>query len=182
MRKFLVAAGLAGALVALPVGSAVGAAPGHAFKGKGTGTLTRTGSSFAIDGTITIVSVGKAAFHAEGTSAGSTVAYTTTFTAGNGDTLTTSSTGAARAHEARPGVHHLGHHHWRHRSLRHRERQRQDRGKGEVRHRGRSDRDCEVRRRRQDPLLVGDQSAGRITSRRNSSSSAIGSSPEKNRS
>lgn len=96
MKKFLVAAGLAGALVALPVGSAVGAATGHAFKGKGTGTLTRTGNSFTIDGTIKIASVGQATFHTEGTSAASTVNFTTTFTAGNGDTLTTSSTGGAK--------------------------------------------------------------------------------------
>lgn len=96
MRKLLVAIGLAGALVALPVGSAVGALPGHAFKGKGTGSLTRTGNQFVIDGTVTIASVGSATFHTEGTSGPSTVTFTTTFTAPNGDTLTTASTGSAR--------------------------------------------------------------------------------------
>jgi len=96
MRKLLVSAGLAVALVALPVGSAVSAAPGHAFKGKGSGSLTRTGNQFVIDGTITIKSVGSAAFHTTGTSGNSSVSFTTTFTAPNGDTLTTASTGTAR--------------------------------------------------------------------------------------
>jgi hypothetical protein len=96
MRKFFVAVGLAGALVALPVGSAVGATSGHAFKGRGSGTLTRTGNQFVIDGTLNVAAVGTVPFHSEGTASASSVAFTTTFTAANGDTITTSSTGAAR--------------------------------------------------------------------------------------
>jgi hypothetical protein len=96
MRKFFVAAGLACALAALPVGSAVGAATGHTFKGKGTGSLTRTGDQFVIDGTIKVAAVGSVPFHSEGTAGANTATFTTTFTAPNGDTITTSSTGSAR--------------------------------------------------------------------------------------
>ncbi len=96
MRKFLVAAGLAGALIALPVGSAVGASTGHAFKGKGSGTITLTGGgNFTIDGHVTVAKVGQVAFHSAGTAAAKTVTFTTTFTAANGDTITTASSGAA---------------------------------------------------------------------------------------
>ena len=66
MRRLLVAAGVAGALIAVPMGSAVGASTGHAFKGMGTGTLTRSsGEGFVIDGHIKVASVGSVAFHSE---------------------------------------------------------------------------------------------------------------------
>jgi hypothetical protein len=97
MRKFLVAAGLAGALVALPVGSAVGASTGHAFKGKGNGTITlSSGGQFTIDGTVSVKTIGPVAFHTSGTAGDHTVTFTTTFTGTHGDTLTTSSTGSAK--------------------------------------------------------------------------------------
>jgi hypothetical protein len=99
MRKLLAVAGLTGALVALPVGSlttTAGASTAHAFKGKGAGSLTLTGSQFAADGTISVARVGKIAFHSSGTEGAGRVAYTTTFTAPNGDTVTTSSHGTAR--------------------------------------------------------------------------------------
>ena len=96
MRRFLVAAGLACALVALPAGSAVGASTGHWFKGKGAGTLTLTGNQFVIDGTVQVRKLGPASFHSEGTADAQTVTFTTTFTTANGDTITTSSTGSAR--------------------------------------------------------------------------------------
>jgi hypothetical protein len=96
MRKFFVAAGLAGALAALPVGSAVGAAPGQVFKGKGSGAITLTGNQFVIDGTVTIKKVGPVEFHTSGTSSASTVEFTTTFTGPEGDSLTTTSTGSAK--------------------------------------------------------------------------------------
>ena len=96
MRKFLVAAGLAGALIALPVGSAVGASTGHAFKGKGTGTITLgSGGQFTVDGTVKVKTVGPVAFHTSGTAGDHTVTFTTTFTGAQGDTLTTTSTGSA---------------------------------------------------------------------------------------
>lgn len=97
MRRLLVAAGVAGALIAVPMGSAVGASTGHAFKGMGTGTLTRSsGEGFVIDGHIKVATVGSVAFHSAGSAAAKTVTYTTTFTAANGDTITTSSTGTAK--------------------------------------------------------------------------------------
>ena len=98
MRKLFVAAGLAGALVALPVSSAVsaGASTGHAFKGKGAGTLTLTGKQFVIDGKLKVAGVGTVSFHSSGTSNDSSVSYTTTFTGSNGETITTASTGVAR--------------------------------------------------------------------------------------
>ena len=97
MRKFVIATGLACAMVALPITATAGAASPARFKGKGAGTLTLSGNnSFAIDGTVKIAKVGAVAFHSEGTTAGANVAYTTTFTGPNGDTVTTSSTGIAR--------------------------------------------------------------------------------------
>ncbi|MGZ4689971.1 MAG: hypothetical protein ACXVKA_04870 [Acidimicrobiia bacterium] len=97
MRKFLVAAGLAGTLAALPVGSAVGASTGHVFKGKGTGTVTLDGGGqFTLDGTVKVKSVGPVAFHSTGTTSANGVTFTTTFTGSNGDTLTTSSVGSAK--------------------------------------------------------------------------------------
>jgi hypothetical protein len=98
MRKFFVAAGLAGTLIALPVSSAVsaGATTSHAFKGKGAGTLTLTGKQFVINGTVKVADVGSVAFHSSGTANDSSVSYTTTFTGPHGETITTASTGAAR--------------------------------------------------------------------------------------
>ncbi len=97
MRKFLIATGLTCALVALPITASAGAAGPARFKGKGSGTLTLSGSSaFSIDGTVHVAKVGAVAFHTAGTTNGAKVAFTTTFTAGNGDTVTTASTGTAR--------------------------------------------------------------------------------------
>jgi hypothetical protein len=97
MRKFLVAAGLAGALIALPVGSAVGASTGHAFKGKGAGTIAlSSGGQFTIDGTVNVKTVGPVAFHTSGTAGDHTVTFSTTFIGSQGDTLTTTSTGSAK--------------------------------------------------------------------------------------
>jgi hypothetical protein len=97
MRKFVIATGLACAMVALPITASAGAASPARFKGKGSGTLTLSGSnSFTIDGTVKVAKVGPVAFHSDGTAAGGNVAYTTTFTGPNGDTVTTSSTGSAR--------------------------------------------------------------------------------------
>ena len=97
MRKFVIAAGLACAMVALPITTTAGAASPARFKGKGAGTLTLSGNSFTIDGTVKVARVGAVAFHSEGTTNGAgSVAFSTTFTAPNGDTVTTSSTGTAR--------------------------------------------------------------------------------------
>lgn len=98
MRKFVIAAGLACAMAALPITASAGAAGPAKFKGKGSGTLTLSGSnSFTIDGTVKVAKVGAVAFHSEGATTGAkTVAYTTTFTGPGGDTVTTSSTGTAR--------------------------------------------------------------------------------------
>ncbi len=97
MRKFLIATGLACAMVALPMTAAAGAAGPAKFKGKGTGTLTLSGAnSFSIDGTVKVAKVGAVAFHSEGTTSGAKVTYTTTFTGPNGNTVTTSSKGIAR--------------------------------------------------------------------------------------
>lgn len=97
MRKILVAAGLACAVAVLPISATAGAASSAKLKGKGSGALTLSGNSFTIDGTVKVLNVGAVAFHSEGTTTGAnTVAYTTTFTAPNGDTVTTSSTGTAR--------------------------------------------------------------------------------------
>jgi hypothetical protein len=97
MRKLLIAAGVSAALVALPVSATAGAAGPAKFKGKGSGTLALQGTSFTIDGTVKVAKVGAVPFHSEGSLTGPrTVAFTTTFSAPNGDTLTTSSTGTAR--------------------------------------------------------------------------------------
>jgi hypothetical protein len=97
MRKLLIALGLTGALVVLPVSGSAGAAAAPKLKGKGSGALTLAGSAFTIDGTVKILRVGPVPFHSEGTLTGpGTVEFTTTFTAPNGDTVTTSSTGRAR--------------------------------------------------------------------------------------
>jgi hypothetical protein len=97
MRKLLVAIGVTAALVALPVTADAGAAAAPKLKGKGSGTLTLAGSSFTIDGTVKLLRVGPVPFHSEGTLTGpGTVEFTTTFTAPNGDTVTTASTGKAR--------------------------------------------------------------------------------------
>jgi hypothetical protein len=97
MRKLMVVAGLACALAVLPVSSSVGAASSAKLKGKGSGTLTLNGNSFTIDGTLKVAKVGTVAFHSEGATTGAkAAAYTTTFTAPNGDTLTTSSTGTVK--------------------------------------------------------------------------------------
>lgn len=102
MRKFVIATGLACAMVALPITASAGAAGPARFKGKGSGTLTLSGNnSFTIDGTVTIANVGAVAFHSAGTTAGAHVAYTTTFTGPNGSTVTTSSNGSA--HHTRLG-------------------------------------------------------------------------------
>jgi hypothetical protein len=98
MRKILVAAGLACAMAALPVTATAGAASAAKLKGKGSGTLTLSGTNdFSIDGTVKVAQVGPVAFHTEGiTTGGGGVEFTTTFTAANGDTVTTASTGSAR--------------------------------------------------------------------------------------
>jgi hypothetical protein len=98
MRKILAVAGLAGALIALPVGSlaTADAATGHAFKGKGSGTLSLSGNHFTLDGTVSIAQVGRVSFHSSGTETGGSVSFATTFTAPNGDTVATSSHGTAR--------------------------------------------------------------------------------------
>jgi hypothetical protein len=98
MRKLMLAAGLACAMAVLPVSSSVGAASSAKLKGKGSGTLTLNGNSFTIDGTVKIAKVGAVPFHSEGaTTGGKSAAYTTTFTAPNGDTITTSSTGSVKS-------------------------------------------------------------------------------------
>jgi hypothetical protein len=95
MRKFVIAVGLMCALAALP--ATADAATSAKFKGKGSGTLTLTGNDFTIDGTVHVAKVGAVPFHTEGSLTGpGTVAFTTTFTAPNGDTLATASTGTAR--------------------------------------------------------------------------------------
>jgi hypothetical protein len=97
MRKFVIAAGLACAMAALPVSATAGAASPAKFKGKGSGSLTLSGNSFTIDGTVRVAKIGAVAFHSAGTTNGSGgVAFSTTLTAPNGDTVTTSSTGTAR--------------------------------------------------------------------------------------
>jgi hypothetical protein len=96
MRKLVIAAGLVCALTAVPL-TAAGAATTAKFKGKGTGTLTLAGSNFTIDGTVHVANVGAVSFHSSGaTTSPNHAADTTTFTAPNGDTITTSSTGTAR--------------------------------------------------------------------------------------
>jgi hypothetical protein len=97
MRKLLIATGVSAALVVLPVSASAGAAGAAKFKGKGSGTIVLQGTSFTIDGTVKVAKVGAVPFHTEGSLTGArTAAFTTTFTAPNGDTLTTSSTGTAR--------------------------------------------------------------------------------------
>jgi hypothetical protein len=97
MRKLLLAVGVSAALVALPVSAEAGAIALPKFKGKGSGAIVLQGSNFTIDGTVKVAKVGAVPFHTEGALTGAgTVAFTTTFTAPNGDTLTTSSTGTAR--------------------------------------------------------------------------------------
>lgn len=97
MRKLVVAAGLVCAMAAFPLSASAGAETVAKFKGRGSGTLTISGANFTIDGHLTVANVGYVDFHSEGsTTGGGTVAYTTTFTAPSGDTITTSSTGTAR--------------------------------------------------------------------------------------
>jgi hypothetical protein len=100
MRKFLIAGGLACALAAVPVGSAVGAATptSHQIKGKGAGTLTLNGNStWAIDGTVKVLNVGPLHFHSTGTTtAAQKITVATTFTAANGDTISTTANGTAK--------------------------------------------------------------------------------------
>ena len=97
MRKLVIVAGLAATLVAVPLSASAGAAGTAKFKGKGSGTLTLSGRNFEIDGTVHVAKVGAVPFHTEGSvTAAKTAAFTTTFTAPNGDTLTTASTGTVR--------------------------------------------------------------------------------------
>jgi hypothetical protein len=94
MRKLVITTVVAGALVVLPVTADAATSP--RFKGKGSGTLTLNGGNFTIDGTVKVANVGSVPFHSEGTVSGGSASFTTTFTAPNGDTLTTASTGTAR--------------------------------------------------------------------------------------
>jgi hypothetical protein len=98
MRKFFAMLAVVLAIAALSTGVALGSPHGTDRPLKGSGSAVNTfavNGTFVGEGSAQITHLGRSSVHIEGVLTGATTsAFTTTVVAANGDTLTTSGTGA----------------------------------------------------------------------------------------